>query len=164
MEPENNILSIIRAYTESTINLKLLIVGLKNTNYYNDKLKHFEKNKNIQFIGGIYNKYHLDTIRLYSHAYIHGHSVGGTNPSLLESMGSSNLIIAHDNIFNRETLDNSAYFFKSVKELKLILSSKSLMFGDQARKLPKVALTIAKSKYNWNLIFKKYLKIIHEQN
>jgi rhamnosyltransferase len=61
----------------------------------------------IRFADGIYNKEDLNTLRFSCKAYIHGHSVGGTNPSLLEAMANRNIILAHNNVFNREvTYDN----------------------------------------------------------
>jgi len=62
-------------------------------------------------IGTVYDSAKLTCLRYHSFAYMHGHSVGGTNPSLLEAMGCGNLVFAHDNPFNRETLGSCGYFF-----------------------------------------------------
>ena len=76
------------------------VVGNHNT-AYGKFLKERYKNKGIIFLGGIFNKIHLDNIRYYSKLYIHGHSVGGTNPALLEAMAAKTLILAHNNQFNK---------------------------------------------------------------
>ena len=59
------------------------------------------KRDGITFLGGVYNKYELSVIRANAYSYFHGHSVGGTNPSLLEAMASKNLCVCHDNEFNK---------------------------------------------------------------
>lgn len=75
----------------------------------------------MRFVGGIYDFNKLNSIRHFSKAYFHGHSVGGTNPSLLEAMASECFILAHDNIFNRAVLkDNSLYYPNSEKVTEML--------------------------------------------
>lgn len=73
--------------------------------------------KNVKFPGGIYDFKTIDSIRYYSYAYFHGHSVGGTNPSLLEAMASRCFIMAHGNQFNRAVLKENALYYSSAEEL-----------------------------------------------
>jgi rhamnosyltransferase len=68
-------------------------------------------------VGSIYNKRILDMLRCHCFAYLHGHSVGGTNPSLLEAMGAGALVIAHDNPFNREVSGDTALYFREPTDL-----------------------------------------------
>ena len=111
LEPENNVETIIKGYLASEKKFPLVIVGNTNTKHAKDLVKC--QNKNIHFIDGVYNKEQLMTLRAASLTYLHGHSVGGTNPSLLEAMGSKNCCICHDNEFNREVIQNNGLFFST---------------------------------------------------
>lgn len=117
IEPENNIEQIIKGVILSNNCKPLIIIGDYTRNKFGKSLflKYADNNK-IRFIGSIYDKEELNNLRYYSYMYFHGHSVGGTNPSLLEAMGCSCFIIAHDNEFNRSVL-KEAYYFKSSKDL-----------------------------------------------
>lgn len=71
----------------------------------------------MRFVGGIYDFKKLDSVRHYSLAYFHGHSVGGTNPSLLEAMAAGCFVLAHDNIFNRAVLKDNALYYPSAEKV-----------------------------------------------
>lgn len=76
----------------------------------------------MRFIGGVYDFDKLNSIRKFSFAYFHGHSVGGTNPSLLEAMASGCFILANDNIFNRSVLkENAKYYHTAIEVTKLLM-------------------------------------------
>ena len=100
LEPENNLEVIFDGYISSNIKAPYYVIG-NYTSAYGKFLKEKYSNKGIIFLGGIFNKIHLDNLRYYSKLYIHGHSVGGTNPSLLEAMAAKTLILAHNNQFNK---------------------------------------------------------------
>lgn len=117
LEPENNIETILDGKVKSSDQLPFLVVGKHNTKYGAYLKEKFKDNLEIKFIGAVYNTNHLNNLRFYSNLYFHGHSVGGTNPSLLEAMASNTLIIAHDNIFNRSILESDAFYFNSSKEV-----------------------------------------------
>lgn len=123
MEPENNIESIITGYIGASTNKPLIIIG-STTNKFGTYLRSKYESKKIQFLGPLYNMDVLNNLRYYSHYYFHGHSVGGTNPSLLEAMASHCLIIAHDNIFNRSVLGKDGLFFKTAADISNLLNSK----------------------------------------
>lgn len=89
-------------------------------------------------------------------AYIHGHSVGGTNPSLLEAMIMKNIIIAHDNVFNREVASDSVLYFKDSSNLKNHIENiekKSEVYQDLREK----SCQRVKKKYTWDKIIDKYV-------
>lgn len=116
LEPENNIETIIRGYIISKTAFPLIIVG--GLNKYGLGLKEKYKFDNrIKFVGPNYDQNALNNLRYYSRYYFHGHSVGGTNPSLLEAMASDSLIIAHNNIFNKSILRTEAIYFNSPGEI-----------------------------------------------
>ena len=122
IEPENNIEPIINASLKSNCKLPLIIVGGVATPHAKYLVQKF-KNQNVRFIGGIYEKEILDSLRFFSHCYLHGHSVGGTNPSLLEAMAASCFIIAHANDFNKSVLDEDASYFRDENELISIFNN-----------------------------------------
>src|SRR5690606_12231352 len=111
LEPENNIETIISGYTASETSFPLIIIG--GLNKYGLGLKEkYKDDLRIRFVGPNYDQNDLNNLRYYSRYYFHGHSVGRTNPSLLEAMASDSLIISHDNIFNRSILGKEAIYFK----------------------------------------------------
>jgi glycosyltransferase involved in cell wall biosynthesis len=120
MEPENNIETIIQGHLQSSKKPLLLIVG-GTSNAYGKKLKSAYESGQIRFIGPVYDMEKLNNLRYFSQLYFHGHSVGGTNPSLLEAMASRALIAAHDNIFNKSVLGNDAFYFSNAAEIRSII-------------------------------------------
>lgn len=121
-EPENNIEIILNGYA-SNAHQTLLIVGNYAANAFGKRMyKKFSRHHNIYFAGAVFDIYTLNVLRYYSRLYIHGHSVGGTNPSLLEAMAGNALIAAHDNIFNRDVLQEEAFYFKNEADLKNIVA------------------------------------------
>lgn len=122
MEPENNIGLIIGAHLETKNAVPLLIVGDYRDKYGSSLYKKYNSDR-IIFIGAEYDMDKLNSLRFFSRFYFHGHSVGGTNPSLLEAMASQSLVIAHDNIFNRSVLESDAFYFKTKRDITDILDS-----------------------------------------
>ncbi len=123
LEAENNIEEIIVGELESKTPQPLLIVGnyhLSHGKYLKDKYGHEER---IVFLGSIYDLEILDNLRYYSNLYFHGHSVGGTNPSLLEAMASSALICSHNNPYNKSVLDGNAFFFTYSEDVTDIIDN-----------------------------------------
>lgn len=116
MEPENNIWTILKGFDKSELEIPFLVIG-NTSNAYGQKLLAEFKNENIRFLGSIYNQEDLNNLRYYSRMYFHGHSVGGTNPSLVEAMASSSLIAAHNNPFNRGVLGEHAYYFDNEEDV-----------------------------------------------
>jgi glycosyltransferase involved in cell wall biosynthesis len=104
IEPENNIDIIVREFERSSVKQQLLIAGGANyQSAYLDGLRE-TKDPRVRFLGPVYAEGHIAALHLGAKAYIHGHEVGGTNPSLLTAMGCGNLVLAHDVRFNREVL------------------------------------------------------------
>lgn len=120
MEPENNIETIIRGCLASHAPQPLLIIG-NHQNKFGRYLTAKYRDERILFYGAIYDLETLNQLRYHSQYYFHGHSVGGTNPSLLEAMASQALIVAHDNVFNRAVLGNDAYYFSNSTAITALL-------------------------------------------
>jgi hypothetical protein len=122
MQEDNHIDMIIQGYLKSGNELPLCIIGnINNTHgaYLKEKYKQFHQ---VRFMGGIFNQEDLNHLRYYAALYFHGHSAGGTNPSLLEAMAASARICAHDNVFNRSVLGDDALYFKSVDALACLIN------------------------------------------
>lgn len=120
MEPENNVEVIIRGHLKAEHKTPLLVVG-GVSNQYGKQLKEKYHSGAIIFLGAIYDLNVLDSLRFYSNLYFHGHSVGGTNPSLLEAMSSNALIVANNNIFNRSVLEEDAFYFTNENDVANLL-------------------------------------------
>ena len=113
-EPENNIEMILKAFESSNTQRKLLLVGNYQQTLFGQKMYNlYHHDSRIRFIGAVYDQLILNNLRYFSNLYFHGHSVGGTNPSLLEAMGSSALICFHDNEFNRTIVGIDGFSFYS---------------------------------------------------
>ncbi len=158
-EPENNLKTIIDGYLKSKAQEPLLLVGNPNTKFGRFLLKDYGQYPSIRFLGAIYNQDELNTLRMFAKLYFHGHSVGGTNPSLLEAMACGSYIVAHDNVFNRSVLGDNGIYFASCEDLEGIIKSfnedKRQEFSERNRK--KIA-----EFYNWDLIGEKYIDIFKQ--
>lgn len=154
MEPENNIETILDGYVISKSALPFIVIGSFENSFGKYLKEKFSAHEQIHFIGPIYDIEVLNNLRYYSKLYFHGHSVGGTNPSLLEAMGSSSLIVAHDNEFNKAVLADDAYYFNTSAEVANIIQSKNperINEESIQRNFQKIQL-----EYNWSLIIDKY--------
>ncbi len=117
-EPENHVLEIVEGYHRSTAQKPLLVVGsAPYSAEYTDRIAAVAaSDPRIRLLGGVYDQELLDTLYADATTYAHGHSVGGTNPSLLRAMGAGTAVIAFDVPFNREVLNGNGWFFRSVDE------------------------------------------------
>jgi glycosyltransferase involved in cell wall biosynthesis len=125
MEPENNVEIILDGYVNSGSNAPILVIG----NYeksFGQYLKVKFNHPGVRFLGPVYNQDDLNNLRYYCSMYFHGHSVGGTNPSLLEAMASSAFVCAHDNIFNKSVLEENALYFRDSEDIAAIINSEQL--------------------------------------
>jgi glycosyltransferase involved in cell wall biosynthesis len=120
MEPENNIEMILQGHLASNHPFPLLVVG-NITNRFGKYLTANYVNPRLKFSDGIYDPFELNNLRYYSNMYFHGHSVGGTNPSLIEAMACNCRIAAHNNRFNRAVLQDEADYFPTVDEVTEII-------------------------------------------
>ncbi len=147
VEPENNSRMILEAFAAA--GKELIFVGNWNRSEYSRGLKNeFEKYAHIHFVDSEYNLDKLYALRNHCACYIHGHSAGGTNPSLVEAMFFGRPILCYDVIYNRETTFRKAYYWKTTEELQQLLERSDLK-GDEMRKL-------AEKAYVWKHIAKQY--------
>ena len=158
-EPENNLEMILDGVSKSTNEDPFLVIG-KHETTFGEYLKNKYRNvSKIKFIGGIYNLEILNNLRYYSRLYFHGHSVGGTNPSLLEAMASNTLICANDNEFNKGVLKDNAFYFKNAEDVYHLYNS---LNKDEHHSLIDANHLAIKNEFNWNLINKKYHDLLKQ--
>lgn len=151
IEPENNILLILEAFSKSKRKIKF--IGNWNLSPFGLELKNkFKCYKNIELIDPIYDVEALYEIRSNSLFYIHGHSAGGTNPSLVEMMHFGIPIVAYDCNFNRYSTENKAIYFSDLESLISILNSDSVQFNKNGHYMRE----IAEKKYRWSDIVNSY--------
>ena len=153
LEPENNLEIMFDGYITSEIKTPYFVVGNHLTEY-GDFLKDRYRNTGIFFLGGVFNKHHLDNIRYYSSFYLHGHSVGGTNPALLEAMAANTFILAHDNQFNKSVINRNAYYFNSPNALASLLKDKEILKNKIV--FAKNNLSRINKAYSWTIIVNQY--------
>lgn len=123
LEPENHVLDAVHAFRESEETRPLVVVGsAPYSQWYIDKVHAAaDADPRVRFTGGIYDQQLLDQLYANARTYIHGHSVGGTNPSLLRAMGAGAPVLAYDVEFNREVTGGQAFFWIDADELTRLL-------------------------------------------
>ncbi len=158
-EPENNLDMVLQGVALNEDKTPILVIGKHETKYGEYLKNKFKNHENIRFLGGIYNLEHLDNLRYFSNLYFHGHSVGGTNPSLLEAMASRALIAAHNNDFNKGILKENAYYFSNALEVKNILNKNKK--NDNLQFIQNNFDAIV-NDFNWNKINGEYLQLFEQ--
>jgi len=155
LEPENSIEIILDGVVKAATARPFLVVGNHKTKYGEYLKKKYEDSASIKFLGGIYDIDKLNNVRFYSNLYFHGHTVGGTNPSLLEAMASGSLISANNNPFNRHILGNEALYFNTPEEVTTHLLSINKLDADYMEFVKKNNQKI-KDVYSWDGIVNAY--------
>jgi len=155
LEPENSIEMILDGVAKSNLSRPFLVIGNHNTKYGNYLKRKYLVHNQIRFMGSIYNIEILNNLRYYSNIYFHGHTVGGTNPSLLEAMASNSLICAHDNDFNKYILGEDALYFTDANHVAQHLintkyqdSTFQAMLIENTKKIKEI--------YDWEIIIDQY--------
>jgi glycosyltransferase involved in cell wall biosynthesis len=159
IEPENNVHEVLEAFSTLPKHI-FVIVGNWNKSEYGINLrKKYGAYSNIFMLDPIYNQITLDTIRGNAFVYIHGHSAGGTNPSLVEAMYLGLPVIAFRVSYNRTTTDNKALYFSSSSELAEMIQKTPVT------RLKEIGATmgrVARARYTWKQIATKYAHLIQE--
>ncbi len=152
LEPENNIVMAIDGYLASVENghRPLIIIGKTNTPHGKELVARYGMENAIRFIGGIYDFKKLNSIRKFSFAYFHGHSVGGTNPSLLQPMASACNILATDKLFHRAVLKNNAEYYSTSAEVTDLLNNMTLLAMRDKKRFIEANLEEIYTEYSWD--------------
>ena len=158
MEPENNIETILEGFNNSNSRKNFKVLG-DTSNRFGKFITHkFKNDERIQFKGSIFDTAKVRALQNNSYLYFHGHSVGGTNPSLLEAMASEALIAAHNNPFNKSVLHTDAFYFSDSGEVQQIVETVQRKENEKnmvKNNLHKIAL-----QFNWEKIIDQYESLI----
>lgn len=159
-EPENHVDLAIEGYLRSGSELPLVVVGSNPYGgAYTERIHALaDTHENVRFLGGVWDQGLLDELYANSLTYIHGHSVGGTNPSLLRAMGAGAAVIAYDVNFNREVLGPDGVFFASPSALAACLEAAEENVTSSVERGKRLAER-AKATYNWDKVTDEYERL-----
>ena len=162
-EPENHVLEIIQGCLLHGGPLPLVIVGsVTGATPYQRQLQGLACDR-VRLVGGVYDAPKLQSLRVHAAAYIHGHSVGGTNPSLLEALACGSLVIAHDNPFNREVARDAADYFDTPAQLARQLQQMEQLPASESLRRSARAREIIAQHYTWARIADDYEALMRAQ-
>lgn len=154
--PENNIELILESFYQTKF--PFILVGNFESSSFGKGIKlKYKEASNIQCVNPIYDQVILDALRSNCSFYVHGHSVGGTNPSLVEAMSLGLNIFAFDVAYNRTTTGDNAHFFQTVNDLNNLIGMQT---KGKLRPQNKAAKRFANRHYKWDFIISEYIKII----
>ncbi len=161
-EPENHVLEIVEGYAASRSTLPLIVVGSApySDDYTNTVADIAEQDPRIRLLGGVWDQDQLDELYANALTYLHGHSVGGTNPSLLRAMGAGTAVVAYDVDFNWEVLGGLGSFFADSDDVARLLEAaeanveKPLAEGNELRER-------ARTHYRWDDVASGYESLLN---
>ncbi len=166
--PENSWELILKEYMKSSTKRDFVIISNidKESKYYNKlkkKLK-FDTDKRIKFVGTTYDKEILSYVRQNAYGYFNGHTVGGTNPGLLEAMSTSGFILARDCVFSREVCGECALYFddSDVNSLSKVIERSESISKERIERIKKNAKQRMKELYDWKDVASKYEHLFHK--
>jgi rhamnosyltransferase len=163
--PENNYEIMIHEFMQSNSEKDFALITNVSGSFLN-KLKQttrFNSDKRIKFVGTVYDQELLMKIRENAYGYFHGHEVGGTNPSLIEALGSTDLNLLLDVSFNREVGEDVAlYWTKEDRNLAALIEKADRMSANEIEALGKKAKKRITRMYNWSYITNRYQSIFCE--
>lgn len=163
--PENSFEIMIREFMASNSKRNFAIITTSNNKFLaelEDRL-HFKKDKRIKFVGTVYDSELLKKIRENAYAYLHGHTVGGTNPSLIEALGSTDLNLLIDVGFNQEVAEDTALYWGSdIDDLRKLIDKVDAMSIESIHELGKKAKKRVADAYTWEYIGYKYEQLFLE--
>lgn len=161
--PENNFETMVSEFMKSNTKKDfVLITNVENNSFYESLLKstHFDQDKRIKFVGTVYDKELLKKLRENAYGYFHGHEVGGTNPSLLESLGSTDLNLLLDVGFNREVGEDGAlYWSKEDGALASLIHKADAMTAEEISAMGIKAKERITKDYSWDYIVDCYEEV-----
>lgn len=163
-EPENSFLEMVRSFSLKTRNHKLVVLGNFNpeVNDYHRRVMNAASDE-VLFPGAIYDPLRVQALRFYSRIYLHGHRVGGTNPSLVEALGAGCAVVAHDNHFNRWVAGDGAAYFSTEQQCS-DLFERLLQDVNAISEMKQASVARFKEAFTWERILGDYEKLLNEWN
>ena len=164
--PENNYETMIKEFMKSNTKKDFAIVTNHENNKFYQQLKattNFKNDKRIKFVGTVYDEELLTKIRENAYGYIHGHEVGGTNPSLLEALATTKLNLLFGVGFNREVAEDSGiYWTKDSGSLSELIDNTDSLSVNRIEEYSKKSKDRIKNYYNWPMITLQYEKLFED--
>lgn len=154
-EPENSILEVVRAWSRRERGMQLVVLGKYDPNHAYQRAVKEAASDEVHFIGAVYDKPTVAALRFHAQLYIHGHQVGGTNPSLVESLGAGNAVLAHDNLFNRWVVADGAHYFRNEEECAAALDT--LLDNEvEISRMKQASKARFSQEFTWEKVLKEY--------
>jgi glycosyltransferase involved in cell wall biosynthesis len=154
IEPDNNILAMVRAFSRKPRAARLVVLGsLDAPNPYHQAVT-AAASCDVLFPGAIYDRQAVEALRFHARAYCHGHTVGGTNPSLVESLACGNAVLAHRNCFNLWTAGPGQFFFSDEDECER--SIERILADDGAVAQARAAARARAAEFDWTEVLRRY--------
>lgn len=152
IEPENNVHKIIEAFSRIPEKQLVIVGNWKNSEYGTNLKEQFSKFENIHLLDPIYESHEINWIRSNASLYVHGHSAGGTNPSLVEAMNFGLPILAFDCVYNRATTQDECLYWSTEEDIIDLVNNSESKFASIARKMKELGA----KEYAWENIARKY--------
>lgn len=159
IEPENNVHEVLEAFSQLPKHKLVIIGNWKNSSYGKILREKYRTFRNLILLDPIYDQRTLDVIRGNALLYVHGHSAGGTNPSLVEAMYLGLPVFAFGGSYNRTTTEQKARYFQNAADLKILVEETSI---SEIKEIGAAMKEIANRRYTWEVIAAKYQFLIEE--
>lgn len=158
-EPENSILEVVRAWSSKPRGWKLVVLGKYEPDHAYQRAVKDAASDEVMFPGAIYDKAVVQALRFHARFYVHGHQVGGTNPSLVEALGAGSAVLAHDNAFNRWVAGEAGVYFRGEKECGRQIES---LLADAGRltQLQTASRARHAAEFTWEKVLGDYEKML----
>jgi glycosyltransferase involved in cell wall biosynthesis len=158
MEPENNVEMILDGYCLTPSSIKFIVIGNTGNGFGKHLIEKYKNESRIVFLGALFDEQKVQSLTAFCSLYFHGHSVGGTNPSLLDAMAMKAPLAAHNNPFNASILKENALFFNNKSDVCKLINSNQ--YKNELYVENNYATT--KNEFSWDMIIDQYEKYFIE--
>ncbi|OYY94935.1 MAG: glycosyl transferase [Hydrogenophilales bacterium 28-61-23] len=158
-EPENSILEVVRAWSRKPRGCKLVVLGKYEAGHVYQRAVQEAASAEVIFPGAVYEKPVVQALRFHARFYVHGHQVGGTNPSLVEALGAGNAVLAHDNCYNRWVAGDAGVYFRDEAGCALEIE-RLLMGSDHLAVLQNAARDRHARMFTWEKVLGEYENLL----
>jgi len=159
VEPENSVLDVVRAWSQRRRAVPLVVVGQLDPERGYHRAVRASASDQVRFVGAIYDAELVQALRAHARLYVHGHTVGGTNPSLVEALGAGSAVLAHDNRFNRWVAGPAQHYFA---DEALCAAQFDALLDDEAtlRAMRAASLDRHAEQFTWNHVLPAYEAVL----